>query len=1088
VSPDASPVSPSGAGPPAVDAQHPWLGLASFTEETRGYFYGREDEVAELARRVQRKLLTILFGQSGLGKTSILRAGIVPRLRPEGYCPVYVRIDYSPDSPPPSEQIKQAIFRETQASGEWTQSGVATSGESLWEFLHHRDDVLRDASGKTLTPLLIFDQFEEIFTLAQSDDFGRQRAAQFLEDLADLVENRAPRELEQRIEHDEAAAEKFDFARADYRILIALREDYLAHLEGLKGLMPSITQNRMRLARMTGAQALAAVLNPGGKLVSEEVAGAIVRFVAGGSELANAEVEPSLLSLICRELNNARIAQGRDEISADLLAGSRDTILSEFYERALADQPPGVRQVIEDNLLTESGYRESLAEERLTKAFAAVGAPPDTLATLVNRRLLRIEERLDLRRVELTHDVLCGVVKASRDLRLERAARDEAERQLEAQRQRVRATRQALVRARKIAAVCAVLAVVALGSAIFGFVSMKRAQEAEAKAERTRLMAEAARGEAEKLIVYLLDDFYLELEPVGRLDIVAALSKRAVDYYAALPPELRTAETDRNRALALVRYGAALRTQSKLDESGKALSEAVDILAKLRNDGDRSEATAIGLGLGLMTKARVSDSLNRRDQSRQFSAQAVDVLKPLMAPATPSIPLRRAYGLAMTYLGFSQARDNEEEAAVETLEQAREAYRSIDGLKLDDLPSAVAYAEASAWQMNAFQSLGRYDQARQVGEDAIRVAGQVLEKRPGHMSALRARGLIADTLAATEGFDLHTRKALALAEQGARDWEAILKLDPSNQIAWNNLVNARMGAGFWSLSLGNLREAQEQWRAALDVERNVKEAAFIRVVLSLAAGYITLLEADLGNRQAAEAALAANRRLIDMAIRGLPPESFGRSYLPEFLGYYGYPTTGLGYGAYALPLAAGDYETVRKEARASARRLEQIKSPTPQQELDKNRVLEVAYRTAAEASYRLKDYAAADVDIKQALEIRKAIPTRTLAEERDAGNQLMLAAAIAARMERYAEAQQIIEPLLKFHRKLYARGKDNEDLSQRVELAQALYVSALAAPGQKTSQLTEAAAIMDSLPPPMRRLHSVTVWRDRIAEEQKTRR
>jgi hypothetical protein len=465
MSPDTSPASSGAAAQVAVDAQHPWLGLASFTEETRGYFYGREDEVAELARRVQRKLLTILFGQSGLGKTSILRAGIVPKLRPEGYCPVYVRIDYSPESPSPAEQIKQAIFRETQASGQWTQSGSAVSGESLWEFLHHRGDVLRDASGKTLTPLLIFDQFEEIFTLAQSDDFGRQRAAQFLDDLADLVENRAPRELEERIERDDAAAEKFDFARADYRILIALREDYLAHLEGLKGKMPSITQNRMRLARMTGAQALAAVMNPGGRLVSEEVAASIVRFVAGGAELANAEVEPSLLSLICRELNNTRIAQGRDEISADLLAGSRETILTEFYERALADQPAGVRQVIEDNLLTESGYRESLAEERLVKAFGAAGAPPDTLATLVNRRLLRIEERLDVRRVELTHDVLCGVVKASRDLRLERLARDEAERKLEAQRERERATRAALVRARKIATACAVLAVLAIGSA-----------------------------------------------------------------------------------------------------------------------------------------------------------------------------------------------------------------------------------------------------------------------------------------------------------------------------------------------------------------------------------------------------------------------------------------------------------------------------------------------------------------------------------------------------------------------------------------------------------------------------------------------
>ena len=58
------------------------------------------------------------------------------------------------------------------------------------------------------------------------------------------------------------AAEDFDFARADYRILIALREDYLAHLEGLKGAMPSITQNRMRLARMTGEATNAMVVSP----------------------------------------------------------------------------------------------------------------------------------------------------------------------------------------------------------------------------------------------------------------------------------------------------------------------------------------------------------------------------------------------------------------------------------------------------------------------------------------------------------------------------------------------------------------------------------------------------------------------------------------------------------------------------------------------------------------------------------------------------------------------------------------------------------------------------------------------------------
>ena len=51
---DSTPAAPVAT----VDAQHPWLGLVSFTEDTRGFFHGREEEAAELGRRVQRKLLT----------------------------------------------------------------------------------------------------------------------------------------------------------------------------------------------------------------------------------------------------------------------------------------------------------------------------------------------------------------------------------------------------------------------------------------------------------------------------------------------------------------------------------------------------------------------------------------------------------------------------------------------------------------------------------------------------------------------------------------------------------------------------------------------------------------------------------------------------------------------------------------------------------------------------------------------------------------------------------------------------------------------------------------------------------------------
>ncbi len=517
----------------------------------------------------------MLFGQSGLGKTSLLRAGLVPRLRGSGFCPVYVRIDYAPESPPPADQIKQAIFKVTAEAGYWTRAGSAVEGESLWEFLHHRGDLLRDANEQTLLPLLIFDQFEEIFTLAQADDAGRQRAKRFLDELADLVENRPPADLERRLEEDEANADDFDFARADYRILISLREDYLAHLESVKGTMPSITQNRMRLARMNGEQALSAVIKPGGKLVSQEVAESIVRFVAGGSELPNAEVEPSLLSLICRELNTVRQAQGKAEISADLLAGSRDTILTEFYERALADQPAGVRRVIEDELLTESGYRESLAEERVAKALAAAGAEPDALAKLVDRRLLRIEERLDMRRVELTHDVLCGVVRSSRNLRHEREARDEAERQLAEQQERAAETRRTLHKTRRFAMIAAGLMLVALVSAVFGWINWTRARAADQQAQK-------ARADAEKLVGFLIEDFYAELEPTGRLETMGKLAHMAVSYYDDLPQELLTPQTRVYRGMALIREAGALLSRGDFKTANPKLDEAWSIFDKLR--------------------------------------------------------------------------------------------------------------------------------------------------------------------------------------------------------------------------------------------------------------------------------------------------------------------------------------------------------------------------------------------------------------------------------------------------------------------------------------------------------------------------
>jgi hypothetical protein len=78
-----------------LDASRPWPGLVAFPEEASGYFYGREVECDEVFRHIHRDTATLLFGQSGLGKTSLLQAGLFPLLRRRGHLPVLIRLDYT---------------------------------------------------------------------------------------------------------------------------------------------------------------------------------------------------------------------------------------------------------------------------------------------------------------------------------------------------------------------------------------------------------------------------------------------------------------------------------------------------------------------------------------------------------------------------------------------------------------------------------------------------------------------------------------------------------------------------------------------------------------------------------------------------------------------------------------------------------------------------------------------------------------------------------------------------------------------------------------------------------------------------------
>ena len=729
-------------------------------------------------------------------------------------------------------------------------------------------------------------------------------------------------------------------------------------------------------------------------------------------------------------------------------------------------------------MLTESGYRESLAEERVRKAFAAAGAPPDALATLVDRRLLRIEERLDMRRVELTHDVLCGVVRASRDLRHEREARDEAERQLAAQKERERATRKALVRARRSPRSAAVLAIVAVAGAIFGYVNMKRAQDAEANAQRTQQLAESARGEAEKLVVFLLDDFYLELEPVGRLDIVADLAKRALDYYAGLPEALRTPQTERNRALALVRYGTALRTLGKIDEGRKAIDEAVAVLGRMREQGDLSEATTIGLSLGLTTQARLLQSLNQSSGALSVSARAAEMIRPVVAGPNASPMVRRAAGDVLNMHGYLQMVARNHEAALATLDEARVAYRSIGEQGLSDPSAAAGYAEATAWQVAANADIGRVDNALRAANEVLAVSGQVLEKRPGHMQALRAQALATSPLSTALKGDMRLAEALAAIETTERAWRELVHLDPGNTISWSNLGVAHLNKGFILESMGRLGDAAGASRAALELDRQVAPNLMLRSNLGIHAGRLAFLEALRGNRSQADQALALNERMRAWTEERLPAGSYERTVRRVIGGFW---RTGVAH-------ASGDYHRAIDAGREFTTQLEALEPPGDGARYEKTRLLSWTYGPFAESAYAVGDFETAERAILRSLEIRKSIQALGVEpdELRETAYQQAIAALVLERRGKHDEALALAAKALKFERDLAARNRD--DPSQRFELANALFVAAAVGVGDRSAQLAEASTLIERLPPELQRARPVVLLRERIAEEKSRRR
>lgn len=553
-----------------------WPGLEPYGETDSHRFFGRSVEVHDLLQRVERRTTTVLFAPSGAGKTSLLRAGLFPALRKKSLLPIYIRLDHSALAPTLVEQVWQRLEAHNLVHNE---EGSPARAPTLWEWFHDSEEGLLAPRTSGVIPVLVFDQFEEIYTIGASLPERRELRDAFLEELADLVENRTPVDFQNRLEADDFQIDRYDFEEGRYRVVLALREDYVSLLDREKERMPSVMQNRMLLDRLKGAAALTVVEGPAPEIVPEGVGEKIVRYVAAeaGAPLEDVVVEPALLSLVCRQLDLAREG-GR--ITEDLLSGHRDQILENFYEEAFEGLPARAREVVEEELVTESGHRQSLVAEDVGRHIGE-----EHLGTLIARRLLHIEQREKTPKVELTHDVLVPVVLRARALRRQReAAKEESKRREEAAREHLEKEKVRRHRLRWALVVSCLVASVALAGL---FASLHFANQARLENVRKE---EAYHALAESTAT--LRERTEELE--------TALENLMVAQEAA-QAEARRAETAREEA-----EQNAMEAQHAREEADQMLATALEWTEGLVNRAASAEG-------GLGPRSRINMLRNARE-------------------------------------------------------------------------------------------------------------------------------------------------------------------------------------------------------------------------------------------------------------------------------------------------------------------------------------------------------------------------------------------------------------------------------------------------------------------------------------------
>lgn len=390
---------------PELTDERPFRGMLSFQDNERDarLFEGRKLTIETLVESVRNNVLTVFYGFSGTGKTSLLNAGAIPLLRETGYIPIYIRLKFDKLNQKMDlvDQVKKAILENAEWNASYNldfeQDDERVQLETLWEYFSKYS-----ATNETIVPVLIFDQFEEIFTIGSQHD---ECLTELVDELHFLIENQFPNVSKTRLQKH---PELFNPQKQKFRAIFSIREDYISKLNRLKNKIYSVDKAKVGLEDLS----IASVQQIISKIQKEfyidyfdsEAIGLLTAYLNSYKTKNIGKNSPIsiTLGLLCYQLNETRIKNKKRKIdNAWLKEKYLQKLMGEYYTAAVKDTK--TRKIIEQELINNVGYRLSIPVDIIRKK----GISEDRLRYLVEeKRILRYESRLGATDIEIVHDAL----------------------------------------------------------------------------------------------------------------------------------------------------------------------------------------------------------------------------------------------------------------------------------------------------------------------------------------------------------------------------------------------------------------------------------------------------------------------------------------------------------------------------------------------------------------------------------------------------------------------------------------------------------------------------------------------------------